>query len=95
MPPRFATLRRFRFNLPQRVAAGLLVLLGVLLAWLVHPIFFALTTFIGAGLVFAGITDTCGMGLLLVRMPWNQMGVTSVPQMCKLCFIRGLCQTQG
>ncbi|MFO0918142.1 MAG: rhodanese-like domain-containing protein [Planctomycetaceae bacterium] len=26
-----------------------------------------------AGLViFAGITDTCGMGMLLARMPWNQ-----------------------
>ena len=27
--------------------------------------------FIGAGLVFAGVTDTCGMGMLLARMPWN------------------------
>ena len=26
MPPRFASLRRFRFNLPQRIAAGLLLL---------------------------------------------------------------------
>jgi len=28
--------------------------------------------FVGAGLVFAGISDTCGMGLILARMPWNQ-----------------------
>src|SRR5262249_4356212 len=54
-----------------RIAAGLLVLLGVLLGWLVHPAFVALSAFVGAGLVFAGITDTCGMGLLLARMPWN------------------------
>jgi hypothetical protein len=27
---------------------------------------------VGAGLVFAGLTDTCGMGMLLARMPWNQ-----------------------
>jgi hypothetical protein len=39
---------------------------------LVHPGFYALSGFIGAGLVFAGVTDTCGMGLLLARMPWNK-----------------------
>ncbi len=55
-----------------RIAAGSLVLLGVLLGWLLHPAFFALSAFIGAGLVFAGVTDTCGMGLLLARMPWNR-----------------------
>ena len=55
-----------------RIAAGLLVLLGVLLGWLVHPVLFGLSAFVGAGLVFAGITDFCGMGVLLARMPWNQ-----------------------
>ena len=55
-----------------RIAAGSLVLLGVLLGWLVHPAFLGLSAFVGAGLVFAGITDTCGMGMLLARMPWNQ-----------------------
>jgi rhodanese-related sulfurtransferase len=57
-----------------RIAAGALVLLGVLLGWLIHPGFFALSAFVGAGLVFAGATDWCGMGLLLARMPWNQRG---------------------
>ncbi len=55
-----------------RIAAGLLVLLGALLGWFVHPAFIGLSAFIGAGLVFAGITDTCGMGMALARMPWNQ-----------------------
>jgi rhodanese-related sulfurtransferase len=55
-----------------RIAAGLLVLLGAILGWLVHPAFIALAAFVGAGLVFAGITDTCGMATLLARMPWNQ-----------------------
>jgi rhodanese-related sulfurtransferase len=54
-----------------RIAAGALVLAGVLLGWLVHPAFYALCAFIGAGLTFSGITDWCGMGLLLARMPWN------------------------
>jgi rhodanese-related sulfurtransferase len=57
-----------------RIVAGSLILIGVLLGWLVHPAFFGLAAFIGAGLVFAGITDTCGMGILLARMPWNQHG---------------------
>jgi rhodanese-related sulfurtransferase len=56
-----------------RIAAGSLVLLGVVLALLVHPWFVLLSGFIGAGLVFAGITDTCGMGLMLARMPWNRV----------------------
>jgi rhodanese-related sulfurtransferase len=56
-----------------RIAAGSFVLLGVFLGWLVHPVFFGLSAFIGAGLVFAGITDTCGMGMMLARMPWNQV----------------------
>ena len=55
-----------------RIAAGLLVLLGVLLGFLVHPVLFGLSAFVGAGLVFAGVTDFCGMGMLLARMPWNQ-----------------------
>jgi rhodanese-related sulfurtransferase len=55
-----------------RIVAGLLVLLGELLGWHVHAAFHAIPVFVGAGLVFAGITDWCGMGLLLARMPWNR-----------------------
>lgn len=54
-----------------RIGAGSLVVLGVVLAVFVHPYFVALPAFVGAGLVFAGITDWCGMGLLLAKMPWN------------------------
>ncbi len=57
-----------------RIAAGGLVVLGTALGWLVHPGFFGLAGFVGAGLVFAGITDTCAMGMLIARMPWNQAG---------------------
>ncbi|HVU08824.1 MAG TPA: rhodanese-like domain-containing protein [Verrucomicrobiae bacterium] len=55
-----------------RIAAGSLVLIGIILGWFVHRGFFGLSAFVGAGLVFAGITDFCGMGLLLARMPWNK-----------------------
>jgi rhodanese-related sulfurtransferase len=57
-----------------RIAAGALVLVGVLLGWLVHPALIGLSALVGAGLIFAGITDTCGMGMLLARMPWNYRG---------------------
>ncbi len=55
-----------------RIAAGSLVLTGVILAYAVHPYLIGISAFVGAGLVFAGITDTCGMGMILARMPWNQ-----------------------
>ena len=55
-----------------RIGAGSLVLAGVLLGWRVHPAFFGLSGFVGAGLIFAGITDWCGMGLLIAKAPWNQ-----------------------
>jgi rhodanese-related sulfurtransferase len=66
-----------------RIAAGSLVLLGVALGWLVHEAFFGLAGFVGAGLIFAGLTDTCGMGLLLARMPWNR-----VPNAAPECGVR-------
>jgi len=56
-----------------RIAAGTLVVAGVLLSQLVHPYFVALSALVGAGLVFAGLTNTCGMGILLAKMPWNQI----------------------
>lgn len=55
-----------------RIAAGTIVLTGVLLGTLVHPGFYGLSGFVGAGLIFAGITDWCGMGLLLAKAPWNR-----------------------
>jgi hypothetical protein len=55
-----------------RIAAGLLVLVGAALGAFIHPAWIGLAAFVGAGLVFAGVTDTCGMGLLLARMPWNR-----------------------
>jgi len=56
-----------------RIVAGSLVFLGTLLGAFVHPGFIVIPGFVGAGLVFAGITDLCGMGMLLARMPWNQV----------------------
>jgi rhodanese-related sulfurtransferase len=54
------------------IAAGILVLLGVLLGQFVATEFYALPAFVGAGLTFAGITGWCGMAKLLALMPWNR-----------------------
>ena len=55
-----------------RIAAGLLVLLGAALGYFVSLHFIGLSALVGAGLVFAGVTDWCGMALFLAKMPWNQ-----------------------
>lgn len=55
-----------------RIAAGALVFTGVMLGQTVHPAFVWLAGFVGAGLVFAGITGFCGMGLLMAKAPWNR-----------------------
>ena len=57
-----------------RIAAGFLVFAGAVLGYFVHPAWIALSGFVGAGLMFAGVTDTCGMGMLIARMPWNTRG---------------------
>lgn len=55
-----------------QITAGSLTLLGVLLGWLVHPGFYALSGLVGAGLTFAGISGTCMMSSVLQKMPWNR-----------------------
>lgn len=66
-----------------RIAAGFMVLTGVALGTWVNPAFYGLSAFVGAGLIFAGITDWCGMGLLIARAPWNQRRLTQASS-CKL-----------
>lgn len=58
-----------------QIAAGSLVLAGAVLGLTVHPAFFFLTVFAGAGLVFAGATGFCGMARLLALAPWNRIKV--------------------
>jgi rhodanese-related sulfurtransferase len=66
-----------------RIAAGILVLIGVALGAVIDEWFYLLSGFVGAGLVFAGITDFCGMGLLLARMPWNNRNNSTGEMSCQ------------
>lgn len=55
-----------------RIAAGALVFTAVTLGYFINPSFYFFSGFIGVGLMFAGITDWCGMGLLIAKAPWNK-----------------------
>jgi len=60
-----------------RIVAGAMVFAGTLLGAFVNPLFLIVPGFVGAGLVFAGVTDTCGMAMMLAKMPWNQRGAAT------------------
>lgn len=63
-------------NRQVQITAGGLVLLGVILGWLVNPALFGIAAFVGAGLMFAGLSGWCGMAHLLAVMPWNRRAVS-------------------
>lgn len=55
-----------------RISAGVLVAVGAALGLWLNPWFGLLPLVVGCGLVFAGLSDSCAMGLLLAKAPWNQ-----------------------
>ncbi len=55
-----------------RLTVGIIVLAGSLLTAFVHPYFLGVPLFMGAGLIFSGITDFCGLALILGKCPWNR-----------------------
>lgn len=55
-----------------RLIAGSLVLSGILLSWLIHWAFLFVSLFVSCGLIFAGLTDNCLLGILLMKLPYNK-----------------------
>jgi rhodanese-related sulfurtransferase len=55
-----------------QIAAGSLVVVGVLLGYLFSPYFVLISAFVGAGLINAGVTGSCHMAKMLAWMPWNR-----------------------
>jgi rhodanese-related sulfurtransferase len=66
-----------------RIAAGGLAAAGGFLALFLDPLFAVVPAFIGSGLVFAGVTDTCMLGMLLARLPWNRPASCDVSAMVR------------
>lgn len=54
------------------IAAGALVLVGVILTQLVGPVYLVIPLAVSLGLLFSGVTGWCGMALVLGKMPWNK-----------------------
>jgi len=55
-----------------QIVAGSLILTGVILGFAVNLGFFFLSGFVGAGLLFAGVTNTCALARLLALLPFNR-----------------------
>ncbi len=66
-----------------RIIAGCLVLIGSLLS-LVSLWFIVIPLFVASGLVFAGITNNCLMGLLLMKLPYNKKPVFTEGGSCAM-----------
>lgn len=62
---------RWALERQVRLVAGSIVLVSVLTSLLWAPAVW-IAAFIGAGLTFAAVTDTCAMGMMLTRLPYNQ-----------------------
>jgi hypothetical protein len=71
--------KRLPFDRQVQLIAGLMMLTGVGLGVLVSPWFLALAAFFGAGLTFAGATGTCGLALVLFKLPWNRPAALLAP----------------
>lgn len=65
-----------------RIAAGMFVLLGTLLGIFISTNYLIIPAFVGAGLMFAGITNTCGLAMILARMPWNNSNTCNNQNCC-------------
>jgi rhodanese-related sulfurtransferase len=70
--PTRRTRARMSLERQVRIAAGSIVALGSFAALLISPLWAAVPAAIGSGLVFAGVSDTCAMGMLLARLPYNR-----------------------
>lgn len=55
-----------------QIGAGSMVALFSLLSLSGMSFFGVLAMLVGCGLLFAGITGWCGLGILLQKMPWNK-----------------------
>jgi sulfur dioxygenase len=81
--------KRLPVDRQVQLIAGGMVLTGIALGTLVNPWFLAISAFFGAGLTFAGATGTCGLALLLLRMPWNRPLLVSSDGSAAACAADG------
>ena len=73
--------KRVSLERQVRIVAGALTATGAILALGLNPWFALLPALVGSGLVFSGVTDSCGMALLLGRLPYNRSATCDVRAM--------------
>jgi len=81
--------KRLPVDRQVQLIAGTMVLTGVALGVFVNPWFLVIAAFFGAGLTFAGATGTCGLALILLRMPWNRLPPVSPTGPAAVCAAGG------
>jgi glyoxylase-like metal-dependent hydrolase (beta-lactamase superfamily II) len=81
--------KRLAVDRQVQLIAGTMVLAGVGFGAFVNPWFLALAAFFGAGLTFAGATGTCGLALLLMKMPWNRPSSAPAEATTGACAVGG------
>lgn len=75
--------RKLSLERQVRIAAGALAAVGGVLGVFVNPLFGLLAAFVGSGLVVAGLTDTCGMAMVLAKLPYNRPATCDVDAMVR------------
>ncbi|HAT3881149.1 TPA: rhodanese-like domain-containing protein [Legionella pneumophila] len=58
-----------------QLTVGTFVFISVILGYFISSLFLLIPLFFGAGLMFAGLSGTCGLAMLLAKMPWNQVNI--------------------
>jgi glyoxylase-like metal-dependent hydrolase (beta-lactamase superfamily II) len=74
-----------------RIVAGAMACAGGVLAVTLSPWFGLLPAFVGAGLVYAGVTDRCGMAMMLAKLPYNRGGADAAGGTCAAPVDAGSC----
>ncbi|MDQ2665710.1 MAG: rhodanese-like domain-containing protein [Gemmatimonadota bacterium] len=75
--------KRMSLERQVRITAGGISAIGAILALTVNPLIALVPAIVGSGLVFAGLTDTCAMGMLLARLPYNRGSSCDVGAMAR------------
>ncbi|WP_458248930.1 rhodanese-like domain-containing protein [Streptomyces sp. MAI_2237] len=71
-PAACATRSAWSMERQVRFTVGTLVLLGLALGLLVHPALLLISAAMAGGLVFSALTNTCGMAVVLGKLPHNR-----------------------
>ncbi len=75
--------KRMSLERQVRITAGAIAAVGAILALMVNPLFALIPAVMGSGLVFSGATDTCAMGMMLARLPYNRTNSCDVGAMAR------------